>query len=67
MMNWKEGERKRPWPNFKVLSQHLPGETEENHENLSHDSRSQDRDLNQGPPEYEACDVASACTVLDRH
>jgi hypothetical protein len=41
------------WPNFKVLSRHLPGETEENH-NLSQGSRSPGRDLNQGPLQYEA-------------
>jgi hypothetical protein len=39
---------------FKVLSQHLPGRTGENHENLSQDSLSPDRDLNPGPSEYEA-------------
>jgi hypothetical protein len=32
MMNWKGYGRKRSWPNFKVLF-HLPGGTEENHEN----------------------------------
>jgi hypothetical protein len=32
MMNWKGFGRKWPWPNFKVLSWHSPGETEENHE-----------------------------------
>jgi len=31
----------------------LPGGTEENHKNLSEDSRSPGRDLNSGPPEYE--------------
>jgi hypothetical protein len=34
MMNWKEFERKWPWPNFKVLFWHFPGGTEENHKNL---------------------------------
>jgi hypothetical protein len=33
MMNWKGFGRKRSWPNFKVLSRHSPGRTEENHEN----------------------------------
>jgi hypothetical protein len=42
------------WPNFKVLSWHSPRGTEENHENLNRDSQSQSRDLNSGPPEYEA-------------
>jgi hypothetical protein len=32
MMNWKGSGRKRSWPNFKVLSQHFPADTEENHE-----------------------------------
>jgi hypothetical protein len=39
---------------LKVLSRHLPGRTEENHENLSQVSRSPVRDLNPGTPEYEA-------------
>jgi hypothetical protein len=34
MMNAKGFGRKQSWPNFKVLSQHLPGRTEENHEKL---------------------------------
>jgi hypothetical protein len=29
MTNWKVGGRKHFWPNFKVLSWHLPGGTEE--------------------------------------
>jgi hypothetical protein len=41
--------KKRSWRNFEVLSQDLPGGTEENHENCR-DSR----DLNPGPPEYES-------------
>jgi hypothetical protein len=52
-MSWKGFGRKRPWPNFKVLSHHSPGGTEENCENLSQDSRSPSRDLNLGLPEYE--------------
>jgi hypothetical protein len=32
----------------------LPGGAEENHENFSQDSWSPGRDLNPGPPEYEA-------------
>jgi hypothetical protein len=31
MMNWKGFDRKKFWPNFKVISQHLPGGTEKNH------------------------------------
>jgi hypothetical protein len=41
------------WPNFKVLSLHLDGETEEGHEK-SQDSRSPGQALNPGPPEDEA-------------
>jgi hypothetical protein len=37
MMNWKGFSRKRSWPSLKVLSQHKPGETEANHENLNQD------------------------------
>jgi hypothetical protein len=51
MMNWKGSGR-----NF-------PGGTEENHENLDHDSRSSDRDLNMEHPEYEAGVLKS----LDNH
>jgi hypothetical protein len=32
MMNWKGGGRKRLWPNFKLIFQHLPGVIEENKE-----------------------------------
>jgi hypothetical protein len=32
MMNWNGFRRKHPWPNFKVLSRHLHGGTEKNHE-----------------------------------
>jgi hypothetical protein len=31
-MNWEGCRRKRPFPNFKVLSWHSPGGTEEGHE-----------------------------------
>jgi hypothetical protein len=37
----------------KVLSWHLPGETEENHENLGQNSMSLNRDVNPGPPKYK--------------
>jgi hypothetical protein len=53
-MNWKGFSRKRPWPNCKLLSQHSPGETEENCGNHNQESRHPGRDLNRGPPEYEA-------------
>jgi hypothetical protein len=32
-MNWKRCRMKRSWPDFKVISWHFPGRTEENHEN----------------------------------
>jgi hypothetical protein len=32
----------------------MPGGTEENHKKLIHNSQSLGRDLNLGPPEYEA-------------
>jgi hypothetical protein len=41
---------------FKVLSQHLPGGTEENHRNLIQGSWSPGLDLNPRPPKYEALD-----------
>jgi hypothetical protein len=45
-VNVDELRRKQSWPNFKALSQHLPGGTEENHKNLSQDSQSLGQDLN---------------------
>jgi hypothetical protein len=41
------------WPNFKVLSRHLPGGTEENNQKPQ-DNRSPGQDLNPGTPENEA-------------
>jgi hypothetical protein len=54
MMNCKRCGGKRSWPNFKVLSPHLYGGTEKTTKNRSLDSLSSGRDLNPGPPEYEA-------------
>jgi hypothetical protein len=54
MMNWKRFGRKRLWSNFKVLSQHLPGGTEANHENFNQESLSPVPRFEPGPPEYEA-------------
>jgi hypothetical protein len=34
-MNWKAFGSKLSWSNFKVLSQHPPGENEKNHEKVS--------------------------------
>jgi hypothetical protein len=53
-MNCKGFGRKQLWPNFKVLPRHSPGRTERYHENISQDSRSEDRDSNAGPTECEA-------------
>jgi hypothetical protein len=39
---------------FRLLSQQLPGDTRENYEDFSKDSRSSGRNLNLGPLEYEA-------------
>jgi hypothetical protein len=41
-----KGVVKQTWPTFKVLSQHLPRGTENNHENLSQESWSPGRDFN---------------------
>jgi hypothetical protein len=40
--------------NFKVLSGHLPGGTEEKHKIIGQDIRSPGIGLDPGPPEYEA-------------
>jgi hypothetical protein len=39
---------------FKVLSRKLPGDAERNDKKLSQDILPPGRDLNPGPPEYEA-------------
>jgi hypothetical protein len=54
MIKRKIFRRKRSWPNFNVVSQHSPGRVEESRENIRQDSRSAGRDLNPGPPDYEA-------------
>jgi hypothetical protein len=53
-MNEKGFCRKQSRPDFKVLSLHLLGGTEETHENLNQNSRSPVRELKPGPPDYEA-------------
>jgi hypothetical protein len=40
-MNWEDFGTKQSWPN-RVLSQHMPRETDENYENLSKESQSQE-------------------------
>jgi hypothetical protein len=49
MTNWEGFGRKRSWSNFDVLSWHYVGGTEKDHEKVSPDRRSPDRDLNLGP------------------
>jgi hypothetical protein len=44
--------------NFRTLSRHSAGELRKTTKNLSHDSRSQRRDLNPGSPEYEAGELS---------
>jgi hypothetical protein len=39
---------------YKALIRQLPGETEENHEDVSYDSRSPGLDLNPGPSQHKA-------------
>jgi hypothetical protein len=53
MLNWKGFGRYRSLPNYKALSRHSPGGTEENHEKRQ-SGLSPGRDLNLGSPEYEA-------------
>jgi hypothetical protein len=48
MVNLKEYERKRLWPNFKIPFQHMPGATEKDKE------KTQDSASKPGAPEYEA-------------
>jgi hypothetical protein len=68
MRNWKRFERKWSWSNFNVLSRHSSAGTEENHENLSHDTRYPVRGLKPGPPKYEAgvLTTRSRCSVDNR-
>jgi hypothetical protein len=54
MMNWNGFGRKRPWPNFKVLSRHSPGGLRKATKDVSQDCRSADQDLIHRSPEYEA-------------
>jgi hypothetical protein len=54
MKNWRECGGKLSWPNFKILSQNLPGKTDKNTKNPTQASRSPSRILSPIPPEYEA-------------
>jgi hypothetical protein len=51
IMNWEGFGRKRSWRN-QDISWHLPGRTEENHENPQV-NRGADPDSNGGPSEYK--------------
>jgi hypothetical protein len=53
MMNWKGFGRKRSWPNFKVLSRHSHGGTEEKNENSINIVSFRGRESKTGSPEYE--------------
>jgi len=46
---WKKLTR----PNFKELSRHSPGDTEENHDKTCENPRSRGRYFNPAPPKYE--------------
>jgi hypothetical protein len=46
MMNWNVSGRKQSW------LPHSPGETKDNHGNLSQHSQCPDRESNREPPEY---------------
>jgi hypothetical protein len=54
MMNWKDVEGSGHGLILRNQFQHLPGRTGENNEQLSQDSLSPGRDLNPGPPQYDA-------------
>jgi hypothetical protein len=65
-MNWKGFGTKRSWPNFKVLSRHSRGETEENQGNLNQDSRSPGPRIDPGTPEYENKSVNHSTTTFGK-
>jgi hypothetical protein len=54
MINWKLFGRKRWWHNFKVLSRHSHGVTEEKHETSQSGQPVAGQESNTEPPEYEA-------------
>jgi hypothetical protein len=69
VMNWNGFSRKRSWPNFKVLSRHLPGGTDETHRNLNQDSRSsgnkaRDNAVKENKNKRE-CDNSAQCIQYD--
>jgi hypothetical protein len=53
-MNWKGCGRKRSWPNLRYYPGICLEGLTKTTKNLSQHSRSPGRDLNPGPPEYEA-------------
>jgi hypothetical protein len=54
MMNWKECERKRSWHNLRYYPGIFLDRLRKTAKTLRQNSRSLGRDLNLGPPEYEA-------------
>jgi hypothetical protein len=48
---------------FKVLSWHLPGRTEENHDNINEDSQCPNRNLKQAPPKCKS-EALSPITIF---
>jgi hypothetical protein len=54
MMNWKGFGRKQSWPNLSYYTDICLEELWKTKKKLFQDSRSPGRDLNPGPPEYEA-------------
>jgi hypothetical protein len=67
IMTWKGFGKRRPWPNFKVLTGNSLGGTGKNHENLHQDILYPGRDLNPEPPEYEAGPLDNELTALHHH
>jgi hypothetical protein len=62
-MNWKGCGRKRTWPNLRYYPRMCLEGLRKTTKHLSQDSRSPGRDLNPGPPEYEA----GVLTTRSRH
>jgi hypothetical protein len=54
MMNWKGFGRKRSWPNLQYYPHIHLDRLRKTMRNVSKDGGSPGRDLNLGPPEYEA-------------
>jgi hypothetical protein len=60
MINWKGFDRKRSWPNFKILSRHSPGRTEENRKTIRIAGRwGRSQDANHSTRRSVRCGVAN--------